>query len=112
MKRAADSLIRNPLYEIKRVTELFPVVLGDFGRDVTCQACRENSPLGSKLPPVTRIARTVLGTRLVTESWVSIKSDLTTEPWEVTIWEGRPKIEIRLKKFRKNFVCSQLAYGC
>ena len=22
----------------------FPVVLGDFGCDVTCQACRENSP--------------------------------------------------------------------
>ena len=22
----------------------FPVVLGDFGCDITCQACRENSP--------------------------------------------------------------------
>ena len=53
----------------------FPVVLGDFGcdvtADVTCQACRENSPrtpraiaLGSKPPLVTRIARTGLGTRL------------------------------------------------
>ena len=50
----------------------FPVVLGDFGCDVTCQACRENSPrthramaLGSKPPLVTRIARTGLGTRLI-----------------------------------------------
>ena len=44
----------------------FPVVLGDFGCDVTFQACRENSPiaLGSKPPLVTRIARTGLGTRL------------------------------------------------
>ena len=52
-------------------TASFPVVLGDFGCDVTCQACRENSPrtpraiaLGSKPPLVTRIARTGLGTRL------------------------------------------------
>ena len=37
----------------------FPVVLGDFGCDVTCQACRENSPA-----LVTQIARTGLGTRL------------------------------------------------
>ena len=36
----------------------FPVVLGDFGCDVTCQACREKPPL------VTRIARRGLGTRL------------------------------------------------
>ena len=46
----------------------FPVVLGDFWYDVTCQACRENSPrtlaLGSKPPLVTRIALTGLGTRL------------------------------------------------
>ena len=44
----------------------FPVVLGDFGCDVTCQACRENSPiaLGSKPPLVIRIARTCLDTRL------------------------------------------------
>ena len=48
------------------------VVLGDFGCDVTCQACRENSPrtppaiaLGSKPPLVTQIARTGLGKRLV-----------------------------------------------
>ena len=48
-----------------------PVVLGDFGCDVTYQACRENSPrkpraitLGSKPPLVTRIARTGLVTRL------------------------------------------------
>ena len=39
----------------------FPVVLGDFGCDVTCQACRENSP---RTPLVTRIARTGLGTKL------------------------------------------------
>ena len=37
----------------------FPVVLGDFGCDVTGQACRENSP-----PLVTRIARTGLVRRL------------------------------------------------
>ena len=50
----------------------FPVVLGDFGCDGTCQACRENSPrtpraiaLGSEPPLVTRIARTGLGTRLI-----------------------------------------------
>ena len=49
----------------------FPVVLGDFSdvtsrADVTCQACRENSPrtLGSKPPLATRTARTGLGTRL------------------------------------------------
>ena len=53
----------------------FPVVLGDFGCDVTCQACRESSPrtraiaLGSKPPLVTRIARTGLGTRQV-RTWV------------------------------------------
>jgi len=48
----------------------FPVVLGDFGCDVTCQACRESSPsaiaLGSKPPLVTQIARTGLGMRLCT----------------------------------------------
>ena len=38
----------------------FPVVLGDFGCDVTRQA------FGSKPPLVTRIARTGLGTRLAT----------------------------------------------
>ena len=37
----------------------FPVVLGDFGCEVTGQACRENSP-----PLVTRIARTGLVRRL------------------------------------------------
>ena len=46
----------------------FPVVLGDFRCDITCQACRESSPrtiaLGSKPPLVTRKARTGLGTRL------------------------------------------------
>ena len=45
----------------------FPVVLGDFRCDVTCQACRENS-LGSKPPLVTQIARTGLGTRLIISS--------------------------------------------
>ena len=50
----------------------FPVVFGNFGCDVTCQACRESSPrtpraiaLVSKPPLVTRIARTGLGTRLL-----------------------------------------------
>ena len=28
----------------RQVTASFPVVLGDFGCDVTCQACRESSP--------------------------------------------------------------------
>ena len=48
----------------------FPTVLGDFGCDVTCHTCRENSPrtraitLGSKPPLATRIARTGLGKRL------------------------------------------------
>ena len=57
----------------------FPVVLGDFGcdvtADVTCQACRENSPiaLGSKPPLVTRIARTGLGTRLCIHHIYSLK---------------------------------------
>ena len=50
----------------KQTPASFPVVLGDFGCDVTCQACRENSSiaLGSKPPLVTRIARTGLGRRL------------------------------------------------
>ena len=55
----------------------FPVVLGDFGCDVTCQACRENSPktpraigLGSKPPLVTQIARTGLETRLWIEEFL------------------------------------------
>ena len=65
---------RYPVWVSCRRTEKtpasFPVVLGDFGcdvtADVTCQAFRENSPsaLGSKPPLVTRIARTGLGTRL------------------------------------------------
>ena len=48
----------------------FPTVLGDFGCDIICHTCRENSPrtraitLGSKPPLVTRIARTGLGKRL------------------------------------------------
>ena len=56
---------------IQFLSASFPVALGNFGCDVTCQACRENSPrtpraiaLGSKPPLVTRIARTGLGTRL------------------------------------------------
>ena len=54
----------------------FRVVLGDFGCDVTCQACQENSlrtiALGSKPPLVTRMAWTGLGTRLGTNNWVGI----------------------------------------
>ena len=46
----------------------FPVVLSDFGCDVTCQACPEIE-LCSKLPLVTRIARTGLGTRLKDRVW-------------------------------------------
>ena len=38
----------------------FPVVLGDFGCDVTCPAIA----LGFKPPLVTRIAQTGLGTKL------------------------------------------------
>ena len=61
-----------PFLSVNRspVPASFPVVLGDFGCDVTSQACRENSPethraiaLGSKPPLVTQIARTSLGTR-------------------------------------------------
>ena len=59
----------------------FPVVLGNFRCDVTCQACRENLPrmpraiaLGSKPPPVTQIARTGLGTRLCKACWMKINS--------------------------------------
>ena len=42
-----------------------PIVLGDFGCDVTCQACWDNSQFAiarSKPPLVTWIARTGLGT--------------------------------------------------
>ena len=59
-----------PLEKSQFSAASFPVVLGDFGCDVTRQACRENSPrtiaiaLGSKPPLATRIARTGLGTRL------------------------------------------------
>ena len=45
----------------------FPVVLGDFGCDVTVKLVA----FGSKPPLVTRIARTGLGTRLRYERWVS-----------------------------------------
>ena len=47
----------------------------DVTADVTCQACRENLPiaLGSKPPLVTRIARTVLGTRLCIHHSYSLK---------------------------------------
>ena len=45
-----------------------PVVPGESGCDITRQACWEKSPefaFGTKLPPLTRIERTGLGTRLV-----------------------------------------------
>ena len=48
-------------FKLGKLPASFPVVLGC---DVTFQACRENS-LGSKPPLVTRIARTGLGTSLV-----------------------------------------------
>ena len=83
-----------------------PVVLGDFGCDVTYQACRENSPrkpraitLGSKPPPVTRIARTGLVTRLcsvTTELCYSkrmsslVKTELTNVSKSMVL-EYRPK---------------------
>ena len=61
-----------PPLDLTLIAASFPVVLGDFGCDVTCQACRENSPrtpraiaLGSKPLLFTRIARTGLGTRLL-----------------------------------------------
>ena len=47
--------VRIPIVSGIRITAAsFPVVLGDFGFDVTCQASRENSPiaLGSKPPLV------------------------------------------------------------
>ena len=86
----------------------FQVVLGDFGCDVTCQACREvrrGRPraiaLGSKPPLVTQIARTGLGTRLgwtinpgqrMASCWVCTKnlcfsSDaLSREPAMLRLW--------------------------
>ena len=42
----------------------FPVVLGDFGCDVTGQVLSGEFALGSKPPPLTRVTRTGLGTRL------------------------------------------------
>ena len=64
----SEKLNRQLAFELQNSPASFPVVLSDFGCDVTCQACRENSPcaiaLGSKPPLVTRIARTGLGTRL------------------------------------------------
>ena len=47
--------VRIPIVSGIRITAAsFPVVLGDFAFDVTCQACPENSPiaLGSKPPLV------------------------------------------------------------
>ena len=64
----------------------FPVVLGDFGCDVTRQACRESSPrtpraiaLGSKPPLVTRIERTGLGTRLQLQKQIEKKKVFNDE---------------------------------
>ena len=43
----------------------FPVVHGDFGCNVTCQACRENSPrMTIGTPRLARTAQTCLGRRL------------------------------------------------
>ena len=43
----------------------FPVVHGDFGCNVTCQACRENSPrMTISTPRLARTAQTCLGRRL------------------------------------------------
>lgn len=49
-----------------RSSASFPVVLGDFVCDVTCLSCRKNSrwAFDPKLPLLTRIAQTGLGTRL------------------------------------------------
>jgi len=35
---------RTNLYPKHEASASFPVVLGDFGCDVTCHACQENSP--------------------------------------------------------------------
>ena len=45
-------------------TASFPVVLGNFGCDVTCQACRENSPYRTRFQASSWIVRPGLGTRL------------------------------------------------
>ena len=45
-------------------TASFPVVLGDFGCDVTCQACRENSRYRTRFQASSWIVRPGLGTRL------------------------------------------------
>ena len=69
MKIVHSSMRRHARFHSPKAAS-FPVLLGDFGCDVTCEACRESSPrtraiaLGSKPPLVTRIARTGLGTRL------------------------------------------------
>ena len=69
MKIVHSSMRRHARFHSPKAAS-FPVLLADFGCDVTCQACRESSPrtraiaLGSKPPLVTRIARTGLGTRL------------------------------------------------
>ena len=39
----ADSLTVSRFERIAKKPASFPVVLGDFGCDVTCQACRESS---------------------------------------------------------------------
>ena len=51
----------------------FPIVLGDFGCDVTCQACRENSPIITN--PKWRYRATTLAKFLQKASetgWVSL----------------------------------------
>ena len=44
VKRLERGLNYNYNSYFRRFPASFPVVLGDFGYDVTCQACRENSP--------------------------------------------------------------------
>ena len=76
----------------------FPVVHGDFGCNVTCQACRENSPrMTIGTPRLARTAQTCLGRRLGSQN-------LTRE----SEWEG-PLVGCWLKF--SNFVVSRLKFS-
>ena len=72
----------------------FPVVLGDFGCDVTGQILSGELVLGSKPPPLTRVARTGLGTRLGRVSLIQIRQVKTTvADWSQLLELHRPKLK-------------------
>ena len=61
-------------------TVSFPVILGDFGCDVTCQDCQEDLPNIAEYRArfqaslLTRIARTGVGTKLSFDTIVNLFS--------------------------------------